>query len=245
MAETGLWAEIPGDQRAAAAARLPAMQPVQGPWLRMDSAWAGQVALRRRLLDERPGDVLGQAGATAEVLAETLEHVLAALPAGFDRGGSGVTCPDGVIVPIREDAPLDTLGRILQQDICVLEKRGAEHVLTAACLCFPASWTLAEKLGRPLIGIHAPVAHYDEGIARRVQRLFDGVQAGRPLWRANLLRYDDPALFQPRTEADPRPVGKPDAPWERSERQTVLRLPRTGAVLFVIHTVVSPRGPAS
>jgi len=71
-----------------------------------------------------------------------------------------------------------------------------------------------------------------------VQRLFDGVRAGRPMWRANLLRYDAPDLHQPRTEDDPRPAGGPDAKYARSERQSVLRLPETGAVVFAIHTSV-------
>jgi hypothetical protein len=56
-----------------------------------------------------------------------------------------------------------------------MERRGDEHVLTAAVLCFPASWHLADKIGRPLTTIHVPVKVYDETLARRVQRLFDGV----------------------------------------------------------------------
>jgi len=147
-------------------------------------------------------------------------------------------CPDGYEVQIGWDAPLRTIGEMLQQDVCILEKRGAEHVMTGAILCFPASWTLAQKIGKPLIGIHAPVADYDDRIAARVQRLFDGVQTGRPMWRANHLRYDDATLFPPRRQGDPRPVGQADAPFVRSERQTVLRLAQPEAVAFVIHTMV-------
>jgi hypothetical protein len=58
------------------------------------------------------------------------------------------------------------------------------------------------------------------------------------MWRANLLRYDEADLHQPRLENDPRPVGQPDAPYLRSERQTILRLPQPDAVAFVIHTIV-------
>ena len=152
--------------------------------------------------------------------------------------------PDGVEVAVDRTDPLLTLSRLIQEDICILERRGEEHVLSAALLCFPAAWTLAEKLGRPLTRIHVPVPAYDDGIAARVQRLFDGVQAGRPLWRANLLRYDNSDLFQPYTEAMRRKVGAPDSPFERSERQTVFRLPRTGAVVFAIHTTVIRRGAA-
>jgi hypothetical protein len=45
-------------------------------------------------------------------------------------------------------------------------------------------------------------------------------------------------LHQPRLENDPRPVGQPDAPYLRSERQTILRLPQPDAVAFVIHNTM-------
>nr|MDA3888584.1 DUF3445 domain-containing protein [Allgaiera sp.] len=54
--------------------------------------------------------------------------------------------------------------------------------------------------------------------------------------RQNALLYADAALHHPRSEAAPRerPVG--EAPYLRSERQCLLRLPKTGAVVFSIHT---------
>lgn len=92
---------------------------------------------------------------------------------------------------------------------------------------------------RPLIAIHDPVASYDTDIAKRVQRLFDGIKPGRPLWRFNALWYRDAELYQPRGLGDPRSaVDQGRAPFLRSERQTLLRLPETGAVVFTIHTYV-------
>ena len=121
-----------------------------------------------------------------------------------------------------------------------MEKRGPEHVLTGAVLCFPASWKLSEKVGRPLTAIHDPVDEYDAGLAARVQRLFDGVQEGRPLWRMNQLWYADPELHQPRSVTAPRAIedGPEGAAYYRSERQCILRLPQTQAVVFSIHTMV-------
>ena len=79
-------------------------------------------------------------------------------------------------------------------------------------------------------------------MARRVQRLFDGVREGRPLWRFNALWYDDPTLFQPRPENAPRAaIDRSKAPYFRSERQSLVRLPQTGAVVFSIHTYVVAR----
>jgi len=75
-----------------------------------------------------------------------------------------------------------------------------------------------------------------------VQRLFNGVQPGRPLWRFNALWYDDPTLHQPRSihaRRDHPKDGKGD--FLRSERQCILRLPQTNAVVFSIHTHVLAR----
>lgn len=200
-------------------------------WLRVDDAYAAQMAYRVALLAEREDAVLYQPDGSDPCL-EVLEEALKILPRlGFGISQSHVICPDGRNIPIDRTAPLRTLGHLVQQDICILEKRSAEHVLTAAVLCFPANWRLAEKINRPLTGIHDPVDEYDDNIARRVQRLFDGVQVGRPLWRFNKLRYVDPDLHQPYK----RETGGV-MPYTRSERQCILKLPRTQAVVFTIHT---------
>lgn len=229
---------LPGGQVEVAAARLPGMRPVVGPWLFCDGAYAAQMALRRRLLAQQEGEVYAQQPDGQAAAQNFLDMALDDLPDGFDCVQNTVTCPDGVEVTIDRDRPLYSVGLMLQQDVCILEKREGEHVLTGAVLCFPASWTLAQKIGKPLIAIHNPVDEYDTQIAQRVQRLFDGVQAGRPIWRANALRYDDPSLHQPRPEHDPRPVGQADARYMRSERQTVMRLQTPEAAAFMIHTTV-------
>jgi dimethylamine monooxygenase subunit A len=168
---------------------LPGVQPVRGPWLHLDEAYAGQMAQREALLADRRDAVFWQMPEALEPAQELLDHVLDMLPAlGFAVADGDVHCPDGRRVVVRRDAPLLTLGRLVQCDLCLLD-RGVEgeHVLKGAVLCFPARWRLDEKAGRPLSAIHDPVKGYDTPMAARVQRLFDGVQAGRPLWRFNRL----------------------------------------------------------
>ncbi len=224
----------------AGASRLPGVMPApDGVWLCVDEAYGAQMAERDRLIGTDPDRVhalLPEAvPAAAELWTLTLERL--AGMAGFEVGCSAVRRPDGVSVPLDPEAPLLTLGRLVQEDLCILERDAAEHRLTGAILCFPASWTLAQKIGRPLAAIHTPVAEYDGRIATSVQRMFDSVRADRPLFRANALSYDDPALHQPRREGEarPRPV---DHTYVRSELQTFVRLPETRAVVFAIHTRV-------
>ncbi|WP_158964817.1 heme-dependent oxidative N-demethylase family protein [Chachezhania sediminis] len=222
---------------------LPGIQPMaMEDWLLRDDAYAGQMALRDRLLADRRDDVLRLNEAARPAADELLQMVLAHV---YPGAGDQVTRPDGVTVPIDRSDPLGTVGRLVQEDFNILQKSDGddEHVLTGAVLCFPANWTLAEKFMKPLLRIHVPVPDYDENIARRVQRLFDGIQVGRPLWRFNVLRYTNPDLFQPELESRKRVSGaKRDGRYLRSERQNLLRLPKTKAVLFTIHTFVMDLG---
>jgi hypothetical protein len=221
--------------------RLPGIQPLDmADWLLVDEAYAGQMALRDRLIGERRARVLARTEGSEAAEGEALETVLAHLPEGFHRAGPEVTRPDGAVVNLYADTPLAVAGRLVQEDLCVLEKPdGAdEHLLSAAILCFPASWTLSEKMGRPLGAIHGPVPDYDPTMTARVQRLFDAIRPGRPLWRQNALLYACPDLYQPRSEAAPRDDTGADTPYLRSERQCLLRLPKTGAIVFSIHTYV-------
>ena len=225
--------EMAGDQP-----RLPGVAPCDADdWLRVDDAYAAQMAHRRALLADPAVNVFWQEETARPAAEEVLDEALRLLPGlGFRVSGDTVTCPDGHVQVLDRSDPLRTLGTLVQEDICLLEKCGDEHVLTAAVLCFPASWRLADKAGRPLIGIHDTIPEYDADLARRVQRLFDGVRVGRPLWRFNRLAYADPALHQPyRTRRDA------ERRYLRSERQCILRLPATGTTVFTIHTWVVPK----
>ena len=239
---------IGDEQRRAADRPLPGIQALVGTdWITVDDAYGAQMAERERLLAERPHEVLAclsDAHAPARELLEQVLKVLADRP-DFTVLPDSVQRPDGQSVPLDRANPLRTLGSLVSEDLCLLQKIGDTHVLTAAVLCFPASWTLAEKIGKPLIGVHAPVAAYDAALAGRVQRLFDGVKPGRPIWRANLLGYKDPDLFQPRSENARRQRDESAEIYERSERQVIWRLPETNAVVFTIHTSVALARPDS
>ena len=221
-------------------ARLPGVMPMQGDdWLHVDDAFAGQMAERDRLLASVPETVHALSEQGRPAAAELYETILARLTHDpeYHVGSRAARRPDGVAVTLDPDQPLLTLGRLVQEDLCLMQRVGDEHLLTGAVLCFPASWSLAEKIGRPLTGIHTPVPSYDADIARRVQRMFDAIRVDQPLWRMNALVYVDPTLHQPRREADPR-TDRRGGGYVRSERQCFIRLPETRAVVFSIHTYV-------
>ncbi len=231
--------EVPAEIAALAARHLPGIAPVRPEdVLLRDVVFAQQMALRDRLLAIRRDQVLREealtTAAAVELCALVVEHCLRD---GYRSNAALLTRPDGVEIDLTADTPLATAARLVQEDLLILEPGPVGHVLRQGALLFPASWTLAEKIGRPLTAIHAPVPSYDDALAPRVQRLFDAMRPAQPLIRANRLAYTDFRLFQPRREADPRP-SSPDPRYIRSERQCLLRLPKTGAIVFTIHTYV-------
>ena len=222
--------------------KLPGTRPISpDEWIICDDAFSQQMALRDELIETKRDKVLAisdQANEAAVELSKmALEFSIKSL--GYQKSNDEVIRPDEVSLKIDLSDPMEFLGRLVQNDFCILQKVGEEHVLTAASLCFPASWSLEEKFLKPLIDIHTPVKEYNEEIAKRVQRLFDGLQVSRPVWRFNALYYEDPHLFQPRSINQPRKKPAPNqVNYFRSERQTLIKLPETRAIVFGIHTFV-------
>ena len=221
---------------------LPGTSPLNPEeWLMKDEAYAGQMSERERLISTHRDDVIAMDDVAKASAGELLEKTIDFLPrlGGFIREQDRIICPDGRVVMLETSDPMATLGRLVQNDFCILHQQGDEHILSAAVLCFPASWSLGEKFMRPLSVIHEPVEEYDENITKRVQRMFNGIKVDRPLWRFNTLNYEHPQLFHPRTHTtrrDPQPFN--GGKYLRSERQTLTRLPKTGAVIFSIHTFI-------
>ena len=221
---------------------LPGTRPISpDEWIICDDAFSQQMALRDKLIETKKDKVLAISDeaqeAAVELLKMTLDFCVSRL--GYKKNVNKIIRPDKVSVEIDLNEPMTFLGRLVQNDFCILQKKDNEHVLTAAALCFPASWSLEEKFLKPLIDIHIPVKAYDDNIAKRVERLFDGLQINHPVWRFNALYYEDPNLFQPRSVNKPRRKPAPNkVKYFRSERQTVIKLPESRAIIFGIHTFV-------
>ena len=150
-----------------------------------------------------------------------------------------IICGEGGYPVSADEAPLlDAAGHV-QEDLCILQKQGNQHILTAAVMCFPSSWDVRQKIGRSIASIHGPVPEFSD-VSTTVERMLSAIRVEQPLGRANFLFYTDPELHQPRGEGIDKPID-PDAPrYIRVERQTFRRLPETLAVVFAIHTYVVP-----
>ena len=232
------------------------------PWLCVDGALGERLDEKERLLAARPDIVHGALESGEAGSREALERIGAWLLANaadtHEADGSGGVRVRGRpsagggsrerLEPPESAPPLVRAARLVAEDLALLRRDRTGWRLVAGCIAFPSHWSLAEKLGRPLAEVHAPVPGYAAGSrnARTLDRMFDALRPDAPVLRGNWALHADPTLHRPAAAADAgadhpqdaRPhVGRSlESLWLRHERQTLSKLPRSGDVLFTTHT---------
>lgn len=191
-------------------------------------------------------------GDTVDAQDEVLELLWAYLPNRYPEqytvSGSTITVTATGTAYGRDDfadRPLELAARLVQEDLIIMRASPEGHRLVAAALCFPSSWSLAEKFGHPLADIHAPVPGFSRGtrIAGMIERIFQNLKTDQPIQRYNWSLYDSPRLhYIERHHAGDGQLWRSEAPnaWLRVERQTLRRLPVSSDILFTIKICVDP-----
>jgi len=224
-------------------------------WIEPDQSLAIELREKERLLRQQPAAVfaaLPQAAAgSAEVLELLVNHLPTRFPELYTRAGgqfNNLATAQRWNITQPTHHPLDLAGRLVQEDLCLMQRNATTKVyhLIGASLCFPSRWRLADKIGKRLNTIHAPIPGYEEQIASTMDKFFDRLKVDKPVWRLNWSLVDDPTLFQPtgldrtRANADITAENAGEKLWLRIERQTLRRLPRTTDILFTIRVHVKP-----
>jgi hypothetical protein len=144
---------------------------------------------------------------------------------------------------------LDWVGRQVQEDLLILQSTDDGRMpLVAGQLCFPSAWCLDDKMQQSFLTIHQSVPLFAEHIGRSSSLLLQRLKVGRPVWRLNwslkaTARLNHTPRFhyeelQAAREITLENVG--ERCFLRIERQGLVRLPITNAVLFTIHTYQAP-----
>jgi hypothetical protein len=196
-------------------------------WLVVDDRREAELTIKRARFAERHGEVFAALPGSETASEEVLELVTAWL--GQHHPSLDRTPDPGL-------HPLDAAGRLVQEDLCIVAGKG--NRLIAGSVCSPSYWRLPDKIGKAMVEVHGPVAHYQDELAAKVDRFLERLPDDRVAWRRNWSIHDEPTLYLP-AETTRHAVSARDAAWRlwlRSERQTLRRLPRSGAVLFTIRT---------
>ena len=181
---------------------------------------------------------------------------LAAREAGFADYPEGIQLlPEGLAAGEELAAMLGLTGGLPEaarnhhEDMCLLTLRPGEeqYCLVGAAVAWPSDWTPADKRGLPLRALHAPIQGYEEQLASGVDHFMAKLKPGAIYGRCN---WFIAATGDKRWVAEPpekafahvTPENAGETLFVRSERQTLRRLPGTGAILFTIGTYVAPLG---
>lgn len=228
------------------------LQPLDlADWIEPDARLAEQLDEKERLLaggGEAP--VLLAEDDTQDAQQEVLDLLAAHLPHRFPdlyrREGEAIRIlPAGRTVALSgsDDIPLGRAARLVQEDLILMRASPQGYRLAAGALCFPSSWSLADKFAQPMTAIHETVPGFNDGrMGPMVARIFDNLTVDRPSWRLNWSLYTGPALHRPFPKriaadgTDPHRLARDEAGGlhVRVERQTLRRLPKSGDILFTI-----------
>ncbi|KAI2014332.1 hypothetical protein LOZ39_002314 [Ophidiomyces ophidiicola] len=125
-----------------------------------------------------------------------------------------------------------------------------KYILEAYSTCFPSGFDTRTKLGRQLNEIHQPVPGYKEKLEKSMDRFFHKLEVGKFVKRVNWTMTTGAELFS--AFGDVHAVNGEDMKqmnleeldidktYLRCERQTLYRLPTSGALIFSFHTYRYP-----
>ncbi|KAF3024118.1 hypothetical protein E8E14_004497 [Neopestalotiopsis sp. 37M] len=154
--------------------------------------------------------------------------------------------------PLKED-PMCMAGRLVQDDLALMiEKPDGQYYLLAGSILLAGFWRLEDKLGMCMSDIHTSgdVPQFKEKLESSMSKFFSRLSCHELYARNNyFIQVDDSLPWS-------WSIGAEDAPglsWQtaeknraiehhyfRSERQTLRRLPRSGAIAFTIRTYFHP-----
>jgi len=185
------------------------------------------------------------------------EPDLAERAQGFVDWPEGVQLTPEVTAPGQElaamvgvEGSLPEAALAAHEDMCVLTKTpdDDQYRLIGAAVAWPSDWRPRDKINLPMRALHAPIAGYEEQLATGVDRFMKTLKPGAIYGRCNwfIAATGERRWLESRVAeeafAQVTPENADETLFVRSERQTLRRLPETGAILFTIGIYVEPLG---
>lgn len=211
---------------------LSALDPAR--WIQPDADLDRYLAEKRALAATRLDEVFRATEDSLPAQEECLAALVAHLKGHHPQliSGKGLTNE-----PL---PPLLRAGMLVQDDLVIMMKRQTGWCIAAAHLSFPSSWVLADKFDRPMEAVHEHVPDFQAGTrnAAMINRIFDNLAPGLPAERFNWSINWKEKLFHPETGRNDH--AEPQEAVVRVERQTLTKLPETGAIVFTIRIYLDP-----
>ncbi|MTI00133.1 DUF3445 domain-containing protein [Roseibium sp. RKSG952] len=214
-------------------------------WLEPDALLAAHLLRKQELFAQQFEKVFQAEPGTADAQHEALCLIVDNLRRFHERthriGPDHVWIAGrGEAVALTGAAPLLIASCLVQEDLVLMRAGPEGYRLAAASLCFPSSWSLAEKFGQSMPAIHETVPGFNSGrMGRVVGKLFENLKHDQLVCRYNWALYDDAELHHPEPKQLTSSASETGTDllaglFIRVERQTLRRLPVSGDILFTI-----------
>jgi hypothetical protein len=236
------------------------MKPDQ--WILIDSSHADVMREKRARLAAFPNlyyrALPSSLAAQRELRERVLAHLTADHPGHFERTGpsfrsraTGAECD----LSDHSIEPLLQLSSLIEEDFMLIQDVEGAPRITAASNAYSSSGRLVASVGRDIDWAHRPVPDLTRKLGPRIERVLNSVHPATPCERFNwqltpmatvFFPHDDPHAANAAAMHDicetlrENPDRAGDLLWIRVERQTLSRLPDSGAVAFSLHTYSDP-----
>jgi len=197
------------------------LAPMQGSWVDItpSDAWRAHKTSVREQLGKRVYAVRDEGVAAAEEFAGLV----------FDVVGEQSRLEKS---ELSDAEALWCASLQVADDLVVMQSDDqGKYRLVAASVCSPSDWRLEEKLGATMAEVHGPIPRLNDEIGDQIDRFFTRLPTDRLIQRFNWSLMPHPDLMS-RDEWQVDPAS--DRLWYRAERQSLRRLPRSGAIAFTI-----------
>ena len=234
-------------------------------WLDMDKYYQHYIDEKERIRlkygEENFGMLPEGYEACVELMETVVDHMVERYPLLFTILKDGDWKTTGKIVrneitkevldmtvPLK-DEPLVYVSKLSKEDFYLVLKNPSDgrHHMVAGAVPFPGgSFFIKDKLGNHIDTIHQKVPYYEKSLKTSMERWFGRMKPEDPVERASwYITWDtklkvsniyqtekfSPHMEKDLEETDPRQFNV------RVERQTLRRLPKTGAIVFTNHPV--------
>ncbi|CDR41447.1 CYFA0S07e02234g1_1 [Cyberlindnera fabianii] len=229
-------------------------------WIELDNEWPKFHNLKLERIQKKGTDVYGtlpEAYAPAmELLEEFRNYLPARYPTLFQKTKEGIkNLYNGeefnTVNPTMD--PMLIAAHFTQDDLAIMvEDSNGEYVLKGGAIMLAGFWRFKDKVNLPLSAIHTTgdVPKYNTHLKKGMEKFFQRITPEAPIVRNNYFIQTDDRLDWSSSIGDENKqnVGWYTADkatdinqiWYRSERQSVRRLPLTGACVFTIRTYFIP-----
>lgn len=235
-------------------------------WIQLDNEWPKYHDLKRKRFQEKGNELYGTLpeayNASMELLKELVNYLPNRYPSLFKVDGGGgnnnniiknlYTGEEWNFIKPEQD-PIFIIANLLQDDIAIMiEQSDGQYYLKSGAIALAGFWRFKDKLNLPLSEIHTTgdVPKYNLNLKKSMEKFFQKLIPESPVVRNNYFIQIDDCLDWSSSIGDEsnEKIGWYTAKnaininqiYYRSERQSVRRLPISGAIIFTIRTYFVP-----